>query len=115
MARVAVTRTNAPGSYAGTSTAVTMSNGNTGDGLYIVLSGKEVLVIQNTDSNAQTWSATSVDDRLGRSEDITTESIAAGAIRIFGPIGLEGWQQANGQFYFTASTTDVKFGVIVLP
>lgn len=115
MARVAVTKTTAPGAYAGTSTVLTMGNGNTGDGLYITLTGKEVLVIQNTNVGAQTWTATSVANRYGRTEDITTESIAAGAIRIFGPIALDGWRQTNGQFYFTASHADVKFGVITLP
>lgn len=115
MARVAVTKTPAPGSYAGTSTVLTMGNGSTGDGLYLALTGKEVLVIQNTNVGAQTWTATSVANSYGRTEDITAESIAAGAIRIFGPVALEGWQQTNGQFYFTASSTDIKFGVIVLP
>ena len=115
MARVAVTKTTAPGAYAGTSTAITMENGNTGDGLFFQLTGKEVLLIQNTNVGSQTWTATSVNDPYGRTEDITTESIAAGAIRVFGPIHLIGWQQSNGQFYFTASSTDVKFGVVVLP
>ena len=115
MARVAVTKTTAPGAYAGVSAAVTMENGNTGDGLYFQMTGRELLVIQNTNGGAQTWTATSVDDRYGRQENITTESIAAGAIRVFGPIATEGWQQTNGQFYFTASHTDVKFGVVVLP
>ena len=112
MARVAVTKTTPPGAYAGASVAVTMENGNTGDGLYFALSGGEILLIQNTNGGAQTWTATSVDDTFGRQEHITTESIAAGAIRVFGPIELGGWQQTNGQFYFTASHTDVKFGVL---
>lgn len=115
MARVAVTKTTAPGAYAGVSTAVTMENGNTGDGLFFQMTGRELLIIQNTNGGSQTWSATSVDDSFGRQEHITTESIAAGAIRVFGPIATAGWQQTNGQFYFTASHTDVKFGVIVLP
>jgi hypothetical protein len=112
MARVAVTKTTPPGAYSGSSTVVTMENGNTGDGLYFAMTGGELLIIQNTNAGSQTWSATSVDDSFGRQEHITTESIAAGAIRVFGPIELAGWQQTNGQFYFTASSTDVKFGVI---
>lgn len=115
MARIAVTKTTAPGAYADASTAVTMENGNVGDGLYFTLTGREVLIIQNTNVGSQTWTATSVADPYGRTNDITTESIAASAIRVFGPINTIGWQQTNGQFYFTASSTDVKFGVIVLP
>ena len=114
MARIVVAKTTAPGAYAGTSTAITMENGNTGDGLYFDLTGRELVIIQNTNVGAQTWTATSVDDRYGRAENITTESIAADAIRVFGPVELEGWQQTNGQFYFTASSTDVKFGIIVI-
>lgn len=112
MARIAVTKTTPPGAYAGSSTVVTMENGNTGDGLYFQMSGGEILIIQNTNVGSQTWTATSVDDSYGRQENITTESIAAGAIRVFGPIAPDGWQQTNGQFYFTASSTDVKFGVL---
>lgn len=114
MARVVVTKTTAPGGYAGTSTAVTMENGDTGDGLYITLTGREILVIHNTDASPQTWTATSVANSRGRTEDITAESIAAGAIRIFGPIPLEGWVQTNGQFYFVASDPAVEFGVVVI-
>ena len=114
MPRVAVAKTVAPGAYAGTSTAVTMVNEDTGDGLYFDLTGRELVIIHNPSGGALTWTATSVDDRYGRAENITTESIAAGAIRVFGPVELEGWQQTNGQFYFTASTTAVKFGIIVI-
>lgn len=115
MARADATVTTAPGAYAGSSTAVTMNAGDTGDGNQFSLTGRELVIIQNTDASSQTWTATSVDDRYGRSEDITTEAIAADAIRVFGPVALEGWQQTDGKFYFSASSTNVKFGVIRLP
>jgi hypothetical protein len=115
MARAAATVTTAPGGYADASTVVTMNAGNTGDGNEFTLTGKELIIIQNTNAGAQTWTATSVADRLNRTNDVTAESIAAGAIRVFGPIPNEGWRQTDGKFYFAASSTDVKFGIIRLP
>lgn len=115
MARQTLTKTTAPGAYAGTSTAVTMTAAIVADMEQFTLTGRELLIIHNTDAGAQTWTATSVDDRYGRVEHITTESIAAGAIRVFGPIPLEGWKQTDGYFYLNASHINVKFGVIVLP
>lgn len=115
MARATAVVTTAPGSYSGASVLCTINNGNTGDGNEVPLTGRELLVIQNTNGGAQTWTATSVDDPQGRVEHITTEAIAAGAIRVWGPVALEGWQQANGMLYFAASHADVKFIVIRLP
>lgn len=115
MARQTLTKTTAPGCYAGTSTAVTMTAADTSNYEEFTLTGKELLIIYNSGGSSYTWTATSVDDSFGRSEDITTESIAAGAIRVFGPISTAGWQQTDGKFYMQASNTAVKFGIIVLP
>jgi hypothetical protein len=114
MPRVTLTKTNAPGAYAGTSTAVTLTAADTTNKEQFSLTGRELLLIHNTGGSAYTWTATSVDDRLGRSENVAAESIAAGAIRVFGPIALEGWQQTDGNIYIEASNAAVQFGVIVI-
>lgn len=82
---------------------------------YCLLTGKEMLYVENTDVGAQTITIYSVDDILGRSEDITTESIAAGAVHIFGPFPQDGWMQADGFLYFDASDPLVKITVIRVP
>lgn len=115
MARQQLTKTTAPGAYSGASTAVTMTAADTTNFEQFTCTGRELLIIHNTGGSAYTWTATSVDDRFGRSENITTESIAAGAIRVWGPVAIEGWQQTDGNVFIQASNTAVKFGVITLP
>ena len=115
MARDDVTVTTAPGAYAGESTAVTMTAADTSNKEQFALTVRELLLIHNTGGSAATWTATSVDDSFGRTEHITAESIAAGAIHVYGPTALNGWQQSDGKFYFEASATSIKFGVIRLP
>lgn len=115
MARQNVTKTTLLGAYTGASVALTETAADTTNKEQFALTGREVLLIHNTGGSSYTWTATSVDDRLGRSEDIATESIAAGAIRVWGPITTEGWQQTDGNIYVEASNTAVKFGVITLP
>lgn len=112
MARQELTATSAPGAYAGESAAVTMTAADTTDKEQFTLTGRELLLIHNTGGSPASWTATSVDDPFGRSEDITTEAIAAGAIHVYGPTRLEGWAQTDGKFYLEASSADVEFGII---
>lgn len=116
MARGALTKTTAPGGYAGSWTAVTMNSGNATDGHYFALTGRELLVMTNTSTDTNYWvTLTSVDDPYGRSESITQVDIAFGATVVFGPIPLIGWQQTNGQFYVDVENAAIKIGVITLP
>lgn len=114
MARQDIPATTAPGSYQDASTAVVFTAADPVNKEEFVLSGNDLLLIHNTGGAAATWTATSAPDRLGRSDDITAESIAAGAIHVFGPISLEGWRQADRRFYFEASAATVTFAVIRL-
>jgi len=54
-------------------------------------------------------------DQQGRTGDITTYSLAAGAIVALGPFQTEGWRQSDGNLYAVASHIDVKFSVLYLP
>jgi len=74
--------------------------------------GKVVVIAHNTGASAYTVTVESVVDALGRTGDITTYSMAAGAYAAFGPFDLEGWKQTDGKLYFKASNVAVKFGVI---
>lgn len=116
MVRAALTKTTVPSPYAGGSTAVTMTAADTSNKNSFPMTGRELVIAQNTGAGAHTITVTSVDDTYGRQENITAESIAAGAIRVFGVgLGLIGWQQTDGALYLEADHAEVKFGVLVIP
>jgi hypothetical protein len=115
MPRQTLTKTIAPGNWAAAGVAVTMTAANITDKEQFVAQGKDLLIVQNTDSGAHTFTINSTADPYGRTKDITAESIAAGAIRVFGPMELTGWVQSDGRIYLEANSALVKFGVITLP
>lgn len=115
MPRTALTVTTIPSPYGGAGVAVTMDAADTSNQNRVPLTGREIIIAQNTGGAPYTVTVTSVDDRYGRSEDISAESIAAGAIRVYGVgLALEGWQQTDGNLYLQASNAAVKFGVLKL-
>lgn len=115
MARAALTVTNVPSPYSGAGVAVTMTAADTSNKNSVPLTGREIVIAWNSGASARTVTVTSVDDRFGRSEDIAAESIAAGAIRVYGVgLALEGWQQTDGSLYLEADNAEVKFGVLRL-
>lgn len=115
MARTALTKTAVPSPYGGAGVAVTMTAADTTNKNKFPLTGREIVIAQNTGASSRTVTITSVDDRYGRSEDIAAEAIAAGAIRVYGPgLAIEGWQQADGSLYLEANHAEVKFGILQL-
>lgn len=84
------------------------------DGIGWANTGREILVVQNTGASPYTVTITSV-AYLGRTGDITTYSLAAGDIAIFGPFDPRGWNQTDGMVYAVGSNASVKFAVIALP
>ena len=115
MPRQTLPVTSAPGAYSGASAVVTFTAANTTDKEQFTLTGKELILINNTGGGAATWTATSVADPYGRVGNIAAESIAAGAIRVFGPVMPAGWEQSDGKFYLEASANTVKFAIIRIP
>lgn len=115
MPRQTLTKSNSPGPNPTAGVVVTMTAADTTNKEQFALTGREVLIIQNTGASSYTYTITSVADPYGRLGDITTQSIAAGAIHTVGPFGLAGWQQTGGYLYLEASNTAVKFGVVALP
>lgn len=93
-----------------TMTAATGSSGSNGN--YFVATGRDIILVQNTGGTAATVTVTSAPDPWGRTRDITTYSLAAGAIAAFGPLEQLGWVQSSGQVYLEASTNTVKFGIL---
>ncbi len=112
MARVTLTKTAAPGSYAAagvllTETACDISNLN-----QFAPTGNDLIMVHNSGASPYTFTVTSAADPYGRTKDVTTESIAAGDIRIFGPVKTLGWVQTDGFVYLQGSNAAVKFGII---
>jgi hypothetical protein len=93
-----------------TFTAADTSNGNK-----VALTGKELILVQNSGASAYTVTVTSAPDSLGRTKDIVAESIAAGVIKAFGVPQVEGWRQTDGTLSLDANNAAIKFAVIRLP
>lgn len=122
MARTTITGKTLPGSYptlqpsAGSLVVTEYAPGTASDGVQVALiPGKTILLARNTNAGAQTITVTSSADSMGRSGDITTYSLAAGAIVALGPFQTDGWRQTDGNLYAVASHIDVKFSVLYLP
>jgi hypothetical protein len=79
------------------------------------VTGKEVILVQNTDAGAQTITISSVADGLNRKGDITTYSIPASGFAAFAPSQITGWKQSDGTMVITASNVNVKFAILRLP
>lgn len=115
MARTDLTKTEAPGSYGGSGQAVTMVAADVANQNAFVAQGADLIVVHNTDSGAHAVTVTSAPDPFGRNDDISSESIAAGEIRVFGPFKTTGWIQSDGKIYLEADDATVELGVVKLP
>ena len=81
----------------------------------VALTGKELLLVQNTGAGARTFTVSSVADALKRSGDITAYSLGAGKFMVLGPFAIEGWRQSDGNLYFEGEHAEIKVTVIRLP
>lgn len=77
--------------------------------------GREIILVENTDAGAQTITFTSIADSFGREEDIAAYSLAAGEFAGFWAGALGGWAQAGNLFFLEASAATVKFAILRIP
>jgi hypothetical protein len=88
------------------------------DGDTFVCTGREILIAYNSDgANPYTITITSVDNDKGRSEDITTYSLAAGDYVALG-VGLtnaKGWKSTAGTIAVDVENAAIKWMVLRLP
>ena len=82
------------------------------DGNEVDCTGRDLVVVENTDASPQTVTFTAAPDEIGRSGEITAYSVAAGAIAIFGPFATAGWRQTDGKLYIDVSDALVFLGVL---
>ena len=88
--------------------------GDSVNGLEYVASGREVVLIHNTNVGAQTFTLLSVMDEFGRKGDITTYSLAAGEFAVLVP-PLKGFVNPDGKIYIDLSHNDVHMAVLRVP
>jgi hypothetical protein len=89
--------------------AVDTTNGN-----MFTYSGSEILIVQNSGGSPYTVTLTSIADSCNRVGDLVY-TLAAGEFACFVLKDLEGWLQADGKFYLTASNIAVKVAVLRMP
>jgi hypothetical protein len=95
----------------------TFAAGTITDGDNWVCSGRDLLVVRNTNVGAQTITIVSVDDETNRAGNITAYSLAAGDFAVFG-VGLTnslGWQGTGKKIRITVSHAEVVVAVLTLP
>lgn len=78
------------------------------------MNGDQILIARNTGVAARTITVTSAPDPYGRTKDITTLSMAAGAIYMFSKFNTPGWRQTDGNVYFTAEHAEVTIAIVDL-
>jgi hypothetical protein len=89
--------------------------GDAVNGLQYQATGREVVIMRNTNVGAQTFTLKSVADAESkRTGDISAYSLAAGEFSVLCP-PLKGFQQADGKVYIDVSHDDVHVAVLRLP
>jgi hypothetical protein len=115
MARTALTKIVANGSYPTAGVTVTWTASDVTNGNSIPMTGDDLLLVRGS-GGAGTFTITSVANALGRSGTITTEAITDGGYKVLGPFKQKaGWVQSDGALYFAGSAVEVQFAVIKLP
>lgn len=116
MARTSITPINAPGAYAGAFSTLPFTDlGTTGtNGHQFTVTGAEVILVRNISGSGVAVQIFSVDDNLGRQENVLA-TIAANGFAILGPMKLEGWRQTDGNIYLDSTSTAIKAAIIKVP
>jgi hypothetical protein len=78
-----------------------------------VYTGREILLVWNTDTASHNLTLTSAPDEHGRSGDIGSYAVAAGVVSAFNfRSGSAGWLESDGHVYFQADDATMKFAII---
>jgi hypothetical protein len=97
------------------SAALALVPADVAQGNSYVSTGREIIVVQNTDVAAQTVTVTSAADERNRLGDLGPYQVAAGAIAVLGPFKRQGWARADATVRVAASHANVKLAVVRLP
>lgn len=83
-------------------------------GGYFINTGKEMVLVNNTDASPQTFTITSTPlAGTAREGSISAYSLAAGDFALFGPLPIDGWALSSDfKTYMSASDVAVEVAVI---
>lgn len=81
------------------------------DGGAFVSDGTEIILVQNTDAGATTFTITSQKDQYGRTGDIAAYALQTTEFAVFA-VGGPGWADVDGKVHVKVSDADVKIAVI---
>ena len=77
--------------------------------------GKEVIVVQNSDAAPHTFTVSSLPDHLGRTQDIAAYSVPATSLAAIEVSVAEGWKQADGNIYLQSSHAALTVAILRHP
>lgn len=116
MARQTITPVAVTGKWPTALAALTFTAADTSNKEQMILTGREILIIFNSDASPHTVTIDSVTDpTTNRTGSLTTVSVAAGAYKMIGPLAPDGWRNSSGYLTFEASDATVKYAAIQLP
>jgi|SRR6185437_1639788 len=93
--------------------AVSLAASDATNGNSFVATGSEILLVQNTDAAAHTFTVSSVPDSLGRSDtSLSAYSVAANSFAAIQLSQLAGWIQPNGNVNLASSSALLKFAIL---
>ena len=72
--------------------------------------GREVIIFRNSGASTRNVTVNSVADSRNRTGDLTF-TLAAGAVKAVGPLGVDGWRQSTGVLHFEADHAEVLIAV----
>lgn len=118
MARTTITPASAPGQFPTAGAAAVFTAADVGNMNQALASGKDLIIVRNTNATSpeqsHTFTLSSVADEKNRYGNIT-DTIPAGATRVYGPLPWLGWKQTDGYLYFNANDAEVVIAVVALP
>lgn len=109
-----VASTNAPNAYDVVPASFTWVASDNVNGNSFTHTGRELLLVWNSDVNPHSITVTSVADVSGRTGD-STKNINGGAYYVFQLFPVSGWRQTDGTIHITSADPTLKLAVIHLP
>lgn len=113
MPRVDLPHNVVPGTVNPASLDLPLIAGDTANGHEFVSTGKELLLVHNTDAGPQDVTVVSVADSQGRTGD-EVKNILADEWAILGPFKQAGWMQTDGKIYVDIPVDNFELAIIQL-
>jgi hypothetical protein len=114
MARTRLTVVELPKTYPGGEEEWSFEAADTSNQNDFLLTGREILLIDNANVAGQDVTISSVADPYGREGDLTVTVAATSTVALY--FGARtGWMQADGALYLDTTSSDISYAVLRLP